>query len=46
MGLMAAADPQFAERLLESLRCLPAERASQPAAAGETNSVRREELCA
>ncbi len=46
MGLMAAVDPHFAERLLEALRRLPAERASEPPAARETNSVRPEELCA
>jgi hypothetical protein len=33
IGLVAAADPQFAERLLEALQRLPAERASEPAPA-------------
>jgi hypothetical protein len=33
MGLMAAADPQFAERLLEALRRLAAEPGSEPASA-------------
>ena len=43
IGLLAAADPQFAERLLEALKRLPAEPASEPAppAAGRT-----EEICA
>ena len=30
IGLMAAADPHFAERLLEALQRLPAEGASEP----------------
>jgi hypothetical protein len=33
MGLMAAADPDFAERLIEALRRLPAAPAGEPAAA-------------
>jgi len=33
IGLLAAADPHFAERLLEALRRLPAEPAGEPAAA-------------
>ena len=33
MGLMAAADPQFAERLLEALRRLAEEPGSEPASA-------------
>jgi hypothetical protein len=33
IGLVAAADPHFAERLLEALQRLPAERASEPAPA-------------
>ena len=33
IGLLAAADPHFAERLLEALRRLPAERASERAPA-------------
>lgn len=33
MGLMAAADPQFAERLLEALRRLAADPTSEPAPA-------------
>jgi len=30
LGLMAAADPHFAERLLEALQRLPAEGAGEP----------------
>ena len=45
IGLLAAADPHFAERLLEALRRLPAERASEPASAHETTRGRPEELC-
>jgi len=33
IGLVAAADPHFAERLLEALQRLPAERVSEPAPA-------------
>jgi hypothetical protein len=33
MGLMAAVDPQFAERLLEALRRLATEPANEPASA-------------
>jgi hypothetical protein len=44
MGLMAAADPHFAERLLEALRRLNAARANEPESAHETNSARPEEL--
>jgi len=33
IGLLAAADPHFAERLLEALQRLPAESASAPAPA-------------
>jgi hypothetical protein len=33
IGLLAAADPDFAEKLLEALRRLPAEPASEPASA-------------
>jgi len=40
MGLMAAADPHFAERLLEALRRLNAEQASDAGSAHETNSAR------
>ena len=36
IGLVAAADPHFAERLIEALQRLPAERSSEPASAGET----------
>jgi len=46
MGLMAAADPHFAERLLEALQRLPAQRASEPASARETSAGCPEELCA
>jgi len=46
MGLMAAADPHFAERLLEALRRLTAERTSHPDSAHESNSARPEELAA
>ena len=46
IGLVAAADPHFAERLLEALQRLPAERVSEPAAARETIRGRPEELCA
>jgi len=46
MGLMAAADPHFAERLLEALRHLNAERANEPESAHEANSARPEELSA
>jgi hypothetical protein len=46
IGLVAAADPHFAERLLEALQRLPAERASEPASARETTPGRPEELCA
>jgi hypothetical protein len=44
MGLMAAADPHFAERLLEALRRLNAEQASDPESAQETKSARPQEL--
>jgi hypothetical protein len=44
MGLMAAADPDFAERFLEALRRLNAERASEPESAQATNSARPQEL--
>jgi hypothetical protein len=44
MGLMAAADPRFAERLLEALRRLTAERTSDPESAQATNSARPQEL--
>ena len=43
IGLLAAADPQFAERLLEALQRLPAEPASEPAPAAVG---RPEEICA
>jgi len=43
MGLMAAADPHFAERLLEALRRLSAEQASDPKSAHETNSAHPQE---
>jgi len=46
MGLMAAADPHFAERLLEALRHLNAERANEAESAHEANSARPEELSA
>jgi hypothetical protein len=43
IGLVAAADPHFAERLLDALQRLPAEQASVPASAGETIGARAEE---
>jgi hypothetical protein len=43
IGLLAAADPDFAERLLEALQRLPAEPASEPAPAA---IARPEEICA
>jgi hypothetical protein len=46
IGLAAAADPHFAERLLEALRRLPAAGAGELACARETNRERPEELCA
>ena len=46
IGLVAAADPHFAERLIEALQRLPAERSSEPASAGETIGGRAGELCA
>jgi hypothetical protein len=46
MGLMAAADPHFAERLLEALQRLPADGASEPAATRATAEGRPEELYA
>jgi len=33
IGLLAAADPQFAERLLQALQRLPAQPLSEPASA-------------
>ena len=41
IGLAAAADPHFAERLIEALRRLPPERAEE-----EGLAVRPEALCA
>ena len=46
LGLMAAADPHFAERLLEALQRLAAERPNEAASARETSGGRSEELCA
>ena len=47
IGLVAAADPHFAERLLEALRRLPAERAGEePASARETAVGYPAALCA
>jgi hypothetical protein len=46
MGLMAAADPYFAERLLQALRRLPTERANAPAAECEGATGLREEVYA
>jgi hypothetical protein len=46
IGLVAAADPHFAERLLEALQRLPAEAAVEPASSPETARERPEELCA
>jgi hypothetical protein len=46
IGLAAAADPQFAERLIEALRRLPTERAAEDAAACHTLERRPEEQCA
>ena len=42
MGLMAAADPHFAERLLEALRRLTAEQTNEAESAHETNSAPQE----
>jgi len=46
IGLVAAADPHFAERLLEALQRLPAESASEPASVQKTAAERAEEPCA
>jgi len=46
MGLMAAADPHFAERLLQALRRLSAERANVPASECEAATGLHEEVCA
>jgi len=46
MGLMAAADPHFAARLLEALRRLSAEHGNETASGRETTSGCPEELCA
>jgi len=43
IGLVAAADPHFAERLLDALQRLPAERVRVPASTGETIGARAEE---
>ena len=43
IGLVAAADPHFTERLLDALQRLPAEPASVPASAGEIIGGRPEE---
>ncbi len=45
IGLVAAADPQFAERLIEALRRLP-DPAAEPPSACETARGLPEELCA
>ena len=45
IGLLAPADPDFAEKLLEALRRLPAGEACDPAAALEP-ALGSEELCA
>jgi hypothetical protein len=42
IGLLAAADPHFAERLIEALQRLPAEPASEAAPAAV---ARPEEIC-
>jgi len=42
LGLMAAADPHFAERLLEALRRLTAEQTNETESAHETNSAPQE----
>jgi hypothetical protein len=42
IGLLAAADPDFAERLLEALQRLPAKPAGEPASAAVD---RPEEIC-
>jgi hypothetical protein len=42
IGLLAAADPDFAERLLEALQRLPAKPASEPASAAVDCT---EEIC-
>jgi hypothetical protein len=44
IGLAAAADPQFAERLIEALRGLAAERVREPASLHGTTTGR--ERCA
>ena len=46
MGLMAAADPHFAERLLEALRRLSAERGSEAESARAPNGACPLEVCA
>jgi hypothetical protein len=43
---MAAADPHFAERLLEALRRLSAERGSETESARATNGACPLEVCA
>ena len=46
IGLVAAADPHFAERLLEALQRLPAEGAGAPESPPEITRESPEELCA
>jgi hypothetical protein len=46
IGLMAAADPHFAERLVEALRRLPAARTSEPVDPCETPKELLAERCA
>jgi hypothetical protein len=46
IGLLAAADPHFAARLLEALQRLPAERANESAPAREPAVGHPEELYA
>jgi len=45
IGLAAAADPQFAERLIEALQRLPEERAAEPAASRRTSEGRAKKRC-
>jgi len=41
LGLMAAADPHFAERLLEALQRLPAEGAGEPGSGESSEDIPR-----
>lgn len=46
IGLLAAADPDFAERLIEALRRLPAAQTSEPVDPCETPKELLVERCA